>query len=126
MSVNAARDCTWTAASEASWMQLNATSGQGNATIAVTVARNDVPAARTGAVVVNNQRITVAQEARPCTYELRAAPQSLSSDPGAGNITIQTLDGCAWTAVSSAGWLRVLTASGTGPATVPFEVAANS
>jgi hypothetical protein len=126
VSVTAARDCTWTAASEASWMQLNATSGQGNATLAVTVGRNDVPSARSGAIAVNAQRLTIAQEARPCSFELRASTQNLSSDGGTGTITVETLSGCSWTASSSAAWLRLQTTSGSGSGAIQFEASANS
>jgi hypothetical protein len=124
ITVSAARDCTWTASGE-SWMQLNATSGQGDSTLQVTIARNDVPSTRTGAVSVNDQRFAISQEARPCTYELRATPPSMSSEGGRGSIAVETLSGCAWTATSSAGWLQVLTASGTGSGTVGFEAASN-
>lgn len=107
-------------------MQLSSTSGQGTATLAVTVARNDLPAARSGAVAVNDQRFTISQEPRPCTYELRASTSSLSSEGGRGSITVETLSGCPWTAASSAAWLRVLTPSGNGAGSLAFEAAVNS
>jgi hypothetical protein len=126
ISITAARDCTWTATSEASWMQLNSTSGQGNASLAATVGANDAGTSRSGAVVVNNQRVTITQQPRPCTYELRASPQNMRSEGGRGTIAIETPAGCAWTATSSAGWLRVLTPAGSGPGPVEFEADANS
>lgn len=107
-------------------MQLSATSGQGAATLAVSVARNDLPAARSGAVAVNDQRFTISQEPRPCTYELRASTTSLSSGGGRGSIAVETLSGCAWTAASSAAWLHVLTPSGSGSGSVAFEAVPNS
>jgi hypothetical protein len=125
VTITAARDCTWTATSDASWMQLNATSGQGNATLGVTVARNDVPTARTGAIVVNNQRVTVSQQPLVCTFALRASPQNVAAEGGRGSISIETPTGCTWTATSSAAWLRVLTAAGSGPGPAEFEVAVN-
>lgn len=126
VNVTAARDCTWTATADVSWMQLSATSGQGNATVNVTVARNELPAARSGAVAVNDQRFVVSQEPRPCTYELRPLPQNFGAEGGAGSISVETLTGCAWTATSSAAWLRVITPSGSGSGAVSFDVAGNS
>jgi hypothetical protein len=126
VSVNAARDCTWTAASDVSWMQLNATSGQGSATLAVTIARNEVPSARTGAVTVNDQRFMVSQQPRPCTYEVRASSQSMSAEGGRGSIAVETLSGCSWTAASSAEWLRVESTTGSGAGSVSFEAVRNT
>jgi hypothetical protein len=126
VSVSAARDCTWTAASEVSWMQLNSTSGQGNGTLAVTVARNESPAARNGSIAVNGQRVTVSQEGRPCTYDLRASPQNFSSEGGRGTVSIDTSAGCSWTASSSATWLSVLTPSGSGAGAVELDAAINN
>ena len=106
-------------------MQVNATSGQGNATLGVTVARNELGTSRTGAVAVNNQRVTVTQQPRPCTYALRASPQNFSSSGGRGSISIETLTGCAWTASSSAEWLRLSTTAGSGTGSAEFEATVN-
>lgn len=126
VSVSAARDCAWDASTDAAWMQLSATSGQGESTITAAVAANDRGASRTGAVIVNNQRLAVTQEARPCSYDLRATPDQISSAGGRGSIQIQTTSGCGWSASSSESWLRVLTASGDGSGEAVFEAAANS
>ncbi len=125
VNITASRDCTWTAASDVAWMQLSATSGQGTATLGVTVAGNELGSARTGGIVVNNQRVTISQQARPCTYELRASPQNVGAAGGRGSVSIDTLGGCAWTATSSAGWLRVLTAAGSGPGSAEFDAGVN-
>ena len=125
VSVSAGRDCTWSASTDASWMQLGTTSGQGDGTISVTVARNEVASPRSGAVVVNDQRLTISQEPRPCAFELRASNPRLSSAGGRSTITVDTLTGCGWTAASSAAWLRIMTASGSGGATVEVEALPN-
>ena len=126
VSVSAARDCTWDASTDASWMQLSSTSGQGDATFTATVSANDRGTSRSGAVVVNDQRLTVSQEPRPCPWDLRPSPERISSAGGRGNIRVETSTGCAWTASSSAAWLRVLTPSGEGPGDVAIEAEANS
>ncbi len=106
-------------------MQLNTTSGQGDATLSVTVAPNDVPAARNAVVTVNDQRLTISQEPRPCTYELKASAETWSAAGGRGSVAVNTLSGCAWNASSSGPWLRVITSSGNGAGSVEFEVAGN-
>jgi hypothetical protein len=126
VSVNAARDCTWTASTESSWMQLSTTSGQGSASLSVTVARNELPSARSGGIVVNDQRLTVSQEARPCTFDLQGTSARMSSDGGRGSFSVTAPNGCSWTATTSASWIRVIAGSGSGGGTVQYEVAANT
>lgn len=126
VTVTAARDCTWTASSESSWMQLNSTSGQGNATLAVSVARNELPSSRSGAVAVNDQRVTISQEPQPCIYELRGPAERIGASGGRSSIGVETATGCTWTANSSAAWLRVLTPSGSGAGTVEVDVEPNT
>ena len=43
---------------------------RGNAAIAVTVAPSQQPAARTAAISVNDQRVELSQEARPCRFTI--------------------------------------------------------
>src|SRR5689334_4844209 len=45
--VSAARECSWSAASDASWAQLSPTSGQGDGAVTLTVSANQVPNSRT-------------------------------------------------------------------------------
>lgn len=126
LSISSARDCTWNAATDAAWIQLNPASGQGSGQITAMVAPNEQPAVRAGAVAVNQERVTISQEPRPCRYELRDASSRLGADGGRGSAEVATEDGCPWTAASSAEWLRVLTGSGDGTGRVEFEAAANS
>lgn len=125
VTVTAARDCTWTASSESPWMQLSATSGQGDASLSVTVAANQLPNTRSGAVVVNDQRLTVSQEARPCTFDIQGSSARMSSDGGRGSFGVTTVSGCTWAASTSAPWIRMLNGSGNGAGTVEYEVLPN-
>jgi hypothetical protein len=126
LNVTAARDCTWSASTDSSWMQLSATSGQGNGTVSVTVARNDQPASRSGAVVVNDQRVAISQQPRPCTFDVAAQPSRFGRPGGRGTVSIETSSGCTWTATTSAEWVRLASSSGSGTGTVEFDVAANA
>ncbi|HEY6333460.1 MAG TPA: protease pro-enzyme activation domain-containing protein, partial [Blastocatellia bacterium] len=62
-----------------------------------------------------------------CTYSLGSTSQSFQSTGGTGNFTVSAGSTCAWTATSSESWITVTSgASGTGPGTVDYSVAANS
>jgi len=125
VSVSAARDCTWSATSDASWMQLSATSGQGDGSLTVNVARNDQATARSGGVSINTVRVTVSQEARPCTFELRGPEDRMSSAGGRGSIQVTSVSGCTWNVSTSASWIQILTTSGVGSGAANFDVAPN-
>jgi hypothetical protein len=60
--VSVARDCTWAATSEASWIQVSPRSGQGGAAIAIVVAANDQEQSRSATIVINDQLLTVSQQ----------------------------------------------------------------
>src|ERR687890_149336 len=51
--VSAARECSWSATTEATWVALSPAAGQGEAQVTVAVAANDAPVPRSGAIVVN-------------------------------------------------------------------------
>src|SRR2546423_4418897 len=46
LTVSATRDCGWSAAATANWVSMATTSGQGDATVAYSVAANSVPQPR--------------------------------------------------------------------------------
>ena len=108
-------------------MQLASTSGQGTATIAVNVSANNAAAARSGAIVVNDQRIQLSQEGRGCTITLSGATDPVPAAGGRRSLQIATLQECPWTIATSApSWLQATVTSGSGPATVAYDVQANS
>lgn len=125
VSVTSTRDCTWTASSEASWVQLSVTSGQGSGTLAGTVARNEHPTPRSAAIIVNDQRLAVSQEPRPCSYEVRPAHVRVGHQGGRSSVELTTLTGCAWAASSSAEWVRLAMTTGNASGTIEFEVSSN-
>ena len=126
LTISAARDCTWKAQSEVSWLQLASTSGQGASTIAVTVASNTQAAARNGVIIVNDQRLTFNQEGRGCTITLSGPTSPMPVGGGRGTLQISTLAGCPWGVTSSSTWLTPLTTSGSGAANVAYDVSANT
>lgn len=62
-----------------------------------------------------------------CTIAISPGTVTFGSDGGTGNVTVTTSAGCTWSATSSGGWITVTAgASGSGPGTVTYSVAANS
>jgi hypothetical protein len=125
VSIDAARDCTWTASSDATWATLNATTGQGAGTVGVTVASSQQSTVRTAAIIVNNQRVSLSQEARPCRFTLSASNAEVGAAGGSTSVAVTTPDGCTWRASSTVGWIGAPDAPRTGSGTVSLEIAAN-
>ena len=125
VSVSAERDCTWSARSDASWLVLRQTSGQGEGAFTATVARNEQPVSRSASLTVNDQRLTITQQARPCDLSLQGFTGTISAAGGTATVRVTTISGCAWTATSSAPWLIVRTGSGSGSGDVRFDVLSN-
>lgn len=124
VSVTTERDCTWAAASDAAWISLGASSsGQGDASIPYSVAPNPAPATRAGNISVGSEKIQLSQAAAPCTFRLSRSGDSIGADGGRLSVDLTTLTGCAWTAVSDASWLSIVT-GGNGSASTTITVAA--
>ncbi len=117
--------CAWTATSNAGWVTVTTTSGSGSGTVNFSVAANTGASARTATITAGGQAFSVTQAAAPCTYALSSTSQSVGADGGAGSVTVATAGGCTWTASSSATWVTMDTAGGTGGSVAAFSVAAN-
>ena len=88
---------------------------------------------RTGTMTIAGQTFTVTQAAPPpppppsCTYTIAPMSESMAAAGGAGTITVTAGGTCAWTAVSNASWITITPgATGPGPGSVNFIVAANT
>src|SRR3954463_5928243 len=88
--VTAARECSWSATADASWVQLSPESGQGEGQVMVVIAANDTPAARSGAIIVNGARMSVNQQPAACRFDLDRASAQLGSDGGRAQVSIAT------------------------------------
>jgi hypothetical protein len=121
----AARDCTWSAQTDATWLQIEPASGQGDATLTLTAAENPAGRSRSATINVNDQPFTVSQEGAPCRFQLTPSSISMGHQGGRASIQLSTLEGCSWTTQSSQPWLRVVTGSG-GEAGATIEVAVDS
>jgi len=62
----------------------------------------------------------------PCTFSIAPTSAPIAAAGASGTVTVTAGAGCAWTAVSNAGFITVLSgASGTGNGSVGYSVAAN-
>jgi hypothetical protein len=129
VTVTTGSGCAWTATSHAAWITITSgATGAGSGSVALTVATN-TGAARIGAVTIAGQTVTLTQVAPgECAYTIAPVSQSIGATGGAGtSITVSTEAKCAWTSTSNAAWLTITSgASGKGPGTVAFSVAANA
>ena len=66
------------------------------------------------------------EPAAPCTFALSSTSLTVTAQGGAGSVNVSTGSQCSWVARADNPWIAVSSgASGTGPATVAFTVAAN-
>ena len=114
------RDCLWTIATNASWVQVSPSTGQGEASISVVVAENTVASARAAEIVVNDARVSLAQEAAPCRFQLGSSAVSATPEGGRVTVAVSAVSGCTWSASSDVTWVRVMGASRTGSGTAEF------
>jgi hypothetical protein len=127
VAVSVARECAWTAASDASWIVITAgREGQGDGTISYRVDQNGDPLTRRGGINVNEQRVQLAQDAAPCRFDVSAAATSaVPATGGEIDLSIGTHALCSWTVQVPASWATPQPASGRGPATVEVLVQPN-
>jgi hypothetical protein len=124
--VSTARECAWAAQSDAAWLSLSSTAnGQGEGTVQFTVAPNVDPAARSGSIGVNDERLQVSQAGRPCELQLSSTRESFGGDGGVRTVTVTASSAlCVWTATSTVPWVEVIAGrEGQGSGAVTFRVA---
>jgi hypothetical protein len=118
-------NCAWTARADVSWADVAPGSGLGSATPVLNVGENENRDTRTVTVTVNGQSFRVTQNAVGCSYTLDPTSLDESPDGGSASVALTATAGCTWTATASEGWIRVLTPSGTGSATINLDIAPN-
>ena len=112
--VAAERECSWTAASNSSWIQISPASGQGESSITLTASSNPQGTPRNGNVSVNSSQFAVTQAPSPCTYSVSPGTVAIPAQGSTVSVEIATLIGCSWTTSSPASWVTLSTASGSG------------
>jgi hypothetical protein len=99
----------------------------------VAINSGDVAATGTASVAVSNPTpgggsssvpFTISP---PCSYSLSSAGQSFPSSGGSGTVAVTVGNGCAWTAVSNAAWIMIVSGgSGSGNGTAGYLVSASA
>ena len=126
VNVTAQPECGWTASSSAAWITgLTPVSGQGNGRVEFQAAANPAGTVREGDISVNDQRVQVQQRPAACRFEVSPSTQTIGATGGTTNLSVATLAGCDWQASSDAGWVSVMTTSGTASGSVALRVAPN-
>ena len=127
IAVTSARDCTWTMSSDASWLVLERSSGQGETSLPFRVTPNDTPKARRGTVAIESTRLELAQEGAPCTFHLDNTHADIDAGGAVVRIEVTAMSDCAWSARALESWISVTSgASASGTGVVGLSIAANS
>jgi hypothetical protein len=107
--IDAARECSWSAASQAPWISLTPPAeGSGAGTLSFTVSSNSAPRPRTGALTVNGQPLAVSQEAAPCRFGVSPPGVRVPAGGGPALVTVSASDAaCAWMASSQSAWIAI-------------------
>ena len=119
--------CTWSAASNASWITITGGSGgTGSGTVSYSVSANLGPA-RSGTITAGGQSFTINQ-ASGCTYSLSPASQNITGNGGIGSFNVTTSSSiCSWSATSNDSWINITGGGvGNGNGTVNFTAATNA
>ena len=118
--------CSWTAGSNADWLQITAgATGAGNGVVSVAAGANS-GSARTATVTIGGHAVNVSQAAAPCAFSINPTTQTIAAVGGSGSVAVTTTSGCGWSASSNADWLTVTSAAnGTGSGSVTFNAAPN-
>jgi hypothetical protein len=129
-------NCAWTAASEASFItNVSPSSGSGNADVSFSVGRNTGTEARTGVLRIAGETLSVSQDAfvpplpEPCTFIVSPTRFDLSAHqffaaPHRVTVTASRPD-CAWNVQMAPSVFNIAPLSGSGSASIQFQVASN-
>jgi glucose/arabinose dehydrogenase len=131
LTVNIGAGCSWTAASNDSFITVppgSTSIGPGivNYTVSPnTGAANVATGSRTGTISVADETATIGQTG--CTFQRAPLSASYTASGGTGSVSVTTPSACSWTAVANDGFLNVTGgAAGTGPGTVTYSVASHA
>jgi pseudomonalisin len=129
VSVTAPAGCSWTAASNASWISI-VSGGSGTASGQLTYSLTaNTGAARTGTLTIGGMTFQVLQNAASTNFSLSPASASAGSSGGTSIVGLTApASNSTWTAKSNVSWITIAaaSASGSGSANVSYTVAPNT
>jgi len=129
LSITTSRDCEWSATAASGWIQLgDSTTGQGDATLSFTVARNTDPASRKGTITIGSQQIELIQDAAQCVITITPPSGVIGAGGGPGTHTVTASSPqCSWTARSEVDWMSIIEgAQGSGNGQVRYQAQRNT
>lgn len=124
--ISTARECSWSVQREAGWLVLPPEArGQGEGSVPFTVTANGEPASRTAGLIVNDQRMPISQEGRPCEFRLSSIHETVDGSGGQRTVRVEASSAqCGWSAIADVSWITLVEGrTGTGSGNVVFEVA---
>ena len=136
MTLTATAGCSWTAASNSSFVTLtSAASGTGSATMSYSVAPNIAASFRSGTMTIAGQVVTITQNGTGPTMTLDRTALNFGATSSGATLNAKTntqavrmtqsgAGTVTWTASSNQPWLTVTPASGSGSATLTVGVQA--
>jgi hypothetical protein len=122
-------NCIWTTVSSNSFITVTSgASGTNNASVVLSIAANPDAVARTGAVTIAEQTVTIAQAAAKCAFTLATNSASFASTGGPGSVAVTANGGdCSWKVAGSQKFVTITSATSfTGDDTVTYTVGTNS
>jgi hypothetical protein len=127
VAITIAAECVWSASSASEWISITSTpSGQGNGTVNFAATGNPTALVRRGTLVIGERRVELTQTGAACQFTLAPQTATIAADGGDGAITVNTIEGCQWTASSQSEWIAIAgPTGGTGSGTVRFSASAN-
>ena len=119
--------CVWSAVNTNPWINLlSATNNTNSGSMSYRVLSNPTAIGRTGVVSVAGQDYTVTQAGAACTFVLSTNNATHGAGLETNAVTVTTLIGCTWSAVSTNGWIEILgAASHTNSGVASYRVLAN-
>jgi hypothetical protein len=120
-------ECRWNASAEGGWItDVAPTAGQGSGEVRFRVLPNPTGRTRQGAVIVNDQRLQVLQDAATCRVQAAISRPQFGASGGDGTIAVSAPEGCSWIATSNSGWITISSgATGAGSGRVAVQAARN-
>jgi hypothetical protein len=103
LTIAAARECTWSAATDAPWLNITGgRDGQGDGIVRFTAAPNPDPVTRRGAVVLNDERAEIVQAAGACEITFAGDRADFSAAGGVGHVDLRASSAmCGWSAAAT-------------------------
>jgi hypothetical protein len=123
--------CSWTAASNDSWIILTSeANGAGSTVVTFEVRENFAERFRTGTMTIGGQAFAVNQAGTAsgdCNNAISPTTQSIQNSGGAGTVNVLAEEGCVWSATSNDSWITITSNSGgIGSGSITYTVKNNA